>query len=538
MSAQVDLRQLAVQREPQKPRQRFRWQPHFLTRYALPGAVLFGFAIVLIWALRSVLLPSHPVTVVPVLTSRAEGQLAGAPLFQAAGWMEPRPTPSMVTALAEGVVEQLLVVEGQAVKAGEPVAKLIEIDSKLALQSAEASVRLRQAELTNARAAVVFAKCTLEEPVQLRGALADSDAMLAQKQTEQAVLPLQLKAAEAKEQIARLDYERKQKLGGSVAGNEVDRAKADWQMAAAGVEELKAKKATLGKEVEALTRKRETAKRRMEWLTDETRQMADAEAQQHTAEARLKQAEIDRDIAKLRLDRMTVRAPMAGRIMALIARPGTRMMGLTPGAAFDASTVVTMYDPARLQVRADVRLEDVPRIHPGMRAKIETPAAPGGAVEGEVLFSTSQADIQKNTLQVKVAVLNPPPTLRPDMLVQVTFLATPVSQSGDPTAQLLRLLVYRQTVESAESGSFVWVADLAEGVARKKPVQLGLSSGDFVEVIAGLTPADRIISGGREGLRDGQRIHVTGEDSALLPSASSGGKSLQRLTPPSPTKSN
>src|SRR5262249_14737117 len=147
MSAQIDLKQLAVRRESAeshaiRPR-RSRW----LSRYVLPVAVLLGFAAVLLWAARDSLLPPKPVTVVPVLTSRAEMQQEGTPLFQAAGWVEPRPTPTVVSALAEGVVEELLVVEGQEVKAGEPVARLIEIDAKLALDAAEATVLLRQADL-------------------------------------------------------------------------------------------------------------------------------------------------------------------------------------------------------------------------------------------------------------------------------------------------------------------------------------------------------------------------------------------------------
>ena len=61
-------------------------------------------------------------TVVPVHVSRAEWQEEGTPLFKAAGWVEPRPTHVAVPALASGVVDQLLVVEDQAVEEGEPVA--------------------------------------------------------------------------------------------------------------------------------------------------------------------------------------------------------------------------------------------------------------------------------------------------------------------------------------------------------------------------------------------------------------------------------
>ena len=63
--------------------------------------------------------------VVPVHVARAEVQQAGTPLFKAAGWVEPRPTPILVAALASGVVERLLVVEDQAVETGQPVAELV-----------------------------------------------------------------------------------------------------------------------------------------------------------------------------------------------------------------------------------------------------------------------------------------------------------------------------------------------------------------------------------------------------------------------------
>ena len=38
---------------------------------------------------------------------------------------------------------------------------------------------------------------------------------------------------------------------------------------------------------------------------------------------------------------------------------------------------------------------------------------------------------------------------------------------------------------------------------------------DLVEVIEGLRLTDKVIAGGREGLRDGKRITITGEDSTL-----------------------
>jgi multidrug efflux pump subunit AcrA (membrane-fusion protein) len=157
-------------------------------------------------------------------------------------------------------------------------------------------------------------------------------------------------------------------------------------------------------------------------------------------------------------------------------------------------------------------------------------------VEGEVLFATSIADIQKNTLQVKVALKDPPPVLKPDMLVQVTFLA-PARPDAEPAAtETLRVVIPRQLVESGDGGSRVWIADQAAGVARSRAIKLGrLMSADLVEVDDGLNATDKLIAGGREGLSDGQRIKVTGEDAALGTAAGSGvgakPAKLQRLPP-------
>ena len=121
--------------------------------------------------------------------------------------------------------------------------------------------------------------------------------------------------------------------------------------------------------------------------------------------------------AELQLSRTVINAPMSGKILSLAARPGTKLMGLAPGALQDASTVVTMYDPAQLQVRADVRLENVAQVLKGQKVEIATPAVPGTVV-GRVLAITSLTDIQKNTLQVKIAIDSPPAVLKPDMLVE------------------------------------------------------------------------------------------------------------------------
>jgi hypothetical protein len=193
-----------------------------------------------------------------------------------------------------------------------------------------------------------------------------------------------------------------------------------------------------------------------------------------------------------------------------------RLTGLNPGSLHDSSTVLTLYDPASLQVRVDVRLDDVSRVQSGQKARIESAALPGQSLAGEVLRATSQADIQKNTLSVKVAVARPPAALRPEMLCQVTFLAPPRRDGPAPGGnEPYRLLVPRQLIDTSGDRPRLWLADRLSGTARLRTVELGQAAGELVEVASGLAPTDKLIVAGREGLRDGARVRVVGEDETL-----------------------
>jgi multidrug efflux pump subunit AcrA (membrane-fusion protein) len=219
--------------------------------------------------------------------------------------------------------------------------------------------------------------------------------------------------------------------------------------------------------------------------------------------------------AKLRIERTTVAAPISGKVLALVAKPGSKLMGLDRAALTDASTVISMYDPHQLQVRADVRLENVPSVQVGQAVRIETPAA-AEVIQGHVLAMTSLTDIQKNTLQIKIAIDEPPPVLKPDMLVEATFLSPPTGNSTQPATPQVWLLVPADLIDSTGQTPQVWVADVAAKKARRKSIQLGHPQADgMIEVVSGLSVGDRLIAGGREQLEPDCRIKVTGDAPAV-----------------------
>jgi HlyD family secretion protein len=515
-TTRVDLQDLAIRRQEGGQRATTP-QRRIVSRVVLPAVLIVGFSAVLLWAARDAYLPRTPVRVVPVNVSRAEMQVGGTPLFNAPGWIEPRPTPIRVAALASGVVEELLVVEDQQVSAGDPIARLVDDDALLTLEQAQAAVELRQAEVREAEAALEAARVNFEIPAHLELPVAEAEAALAAIETQLSDLPHQLERARARLALARFTLETYEKLSTTQATTQLDieQAREEHAAAKAEVDELTHRKPVLQKHQTALRRQVDAAGKRLELKTDEQQALQEARARLLAAGSRRKQAQVAVDEAQLRLSRMVIPAPVDGRILNLVALPGSQLaVGSGPMEGDDRSTVVKMYSPDRLQIRVDVRFEDLPNTGRGQPVEIRSPAVRQPLV-GEVLFLTGFANIQKNTLEVKVSIDDPPDVLKPQMLVDVTFLA-PESEAATPeSSEQFRLFVPRALVHGEQADAYVWIADVGAKVARRRPVTLGTSqSAEFVEVTDGLTAASRLIASGHEQLSDGERIEITGEATA------------------------
>src|SRR4051812_31195363 len=95
------------------------------TRIALPGIVVLAFAALLLWSGRDALRPRLEVKTISVVVRTSAGASGagggGTTVARAAGWIEPDPYPVSVTALSEGVVADVLVLEGDRVEKDQVV---------------------------------------------------------------------------------------------------------------------------------------------------------------------------------------------------------------------------------------------------------------------------------------------------------------------------------------------------------------------------------------------------------------------------------
>jgi hypothetical protein len=321
------------------------------------------------------------------------------------------------------------------------------------------------------------------------------------------------------------------RLALALAGAEIDAARAGVSRARADLSAAEARAAEVRDEVE---RKRDLVAagavaegqfaRLLHRLRAVEGDVESGRAAVAEAEAGVRRREIMRDEAALRLSRMEIVSPASGVVLSRAVEPGTRlaMTSLGPGEAHE-SGVVRLYDPARLQVRAEVALADIAGIGVGTRAEVETEARPGRVFRGAVTRLAQEADIQRNTVQVKVAIEDPAGLLKPEMLARVRFFgvgapgAAPGASAGaGGPGTLLHLVAAAGLVQRAERSAQVWLVDRHGGAtgdrARLQAVALGADmGGGYVEAVEGLRAGDRVIVGPPPGLRVGDRVRVIGE---------------------------
>jgi RND family efflux transporter MFP subunit len=181
-----------------------------------------------------------------------------------------------------------------------------------------------------------------------------------------------------------------------------------------------------------------------------------ARASLASAEARVERAKTAVAEAELRLSRMTVVAPMDGFVLRRLKSPGDKvMLGMDNPSS---SHIVEIYDPERLQVRADVPLAEASHVSVGQTCEVFCEVLPDRAFRGEVTRITNLADLQRNTLEVKVRILDPDPMLKPEMLTRVRFLASAEGKQASDTPQKLeRFIVPREAITG--SGNILVVRD-------------------------------------------------------------------------------
>ena len=196
------------------------------------------------------------------------------------------------------------------------------------------------------------------------------------------------------------------------------------------------------------------------------------------------------------LENTVIRAPIGGTILERLIEKGemvTTGFVATRGAK---SALVAIANLRELEVELDINESDISKIHVDQRCTVSPDSYPERKYSARVREIAPEANRQKATIQVKVAISEPDQYLRPETNAKVNFLEEVTEASSES-----RILLPKTAVAS---GPAVFL--LKEGRAVRQSVRTGKELSEQIEIASGLEGGETVIVRGLEGLSDGERV--------------------------------
>lgn len=204
-----------------------------------------------------------------------------------------------------------------------------------------------------------------------------------------------------------------------------------------------------------------------------------------SAEAELSRAQEGVKEAQATLDWATVRAPIDGRVIDKRVEAGDTV---TPG-----QTLVTLFDPTRMQMVASVRESLALQLRVGQDIGVRVDGL-GKSCSGMVSEIVPQAQSSSRTFQVKVT--GPcPPGIYSGMFGRILV----------PLDNEQLLVIPRQAVRRV--GQLELVEVVEQGRVIRRAVRIGRALDDDVEVLSGLAEGEQVVLPGEKGSASQEANH-------------------------------
>jgi membrane fusion protein, multidrug efflux system len=173
--------------------------------------------------------------------------------------------------------------------------------------------------------------------------------------------------------------------------------------------------------------------------------------------------------------------------------------------------VATLIDDSVMRLDFAVPAIFLSSIQPGLTIEARSSDLPGATFTGTVDSINNSIDPVTRSVRVRAIIPNADGQLKAGMFVAVSLLAQPREALSVPEGALQPL----------GPETFVWT--VSEGpsgpVANRVKVEAGLRQDGRVEILAGLSPGQRVVTEGALRLREGGAITVR-EESILTPALS------------------
>jgi membrane fusion protein (multidrug efflux system) len=251
---------------------------------------------------------------------------------------------------------------------------------------------------------------------------------------------------------------------------------------------------------------RRLASIRLERLRDLFERKAVARSEVDEAQAGLDAAEARIRERRAQLARKSIYAPFNGQLGLRQVHPGDY---LSPG-----EPVASIHSLTTIYLDYTVPEAELSRLAVGREVDVLVAAWPEQTFPGKVVAIAPAVDNKTRTLQIRALLDNPGGQLRPGMFAEVrTYEPELVPQ----------LTIPRGAVSYNTYGDFVYLVmrDGDKASAKRRQLVTGRADGDRVVVVDGLDEGDEVVSTGLVKLRDGASIRI---DNRMTEGSDGGGQ--------------
>jgi macrolide-specific efflux system membrane fusion protein len=212
-------------------------------------------------------------------------------------------------------------------------------------------------------------------------------------------------------------------------------------------------------------------------MTDEER-----DKERASAKASVEQAKVSVLQAEEAIDDLTLRAPVAGTVIAINKTVGSSTQGTGADSDSSGNTFATIADMSSWVVDCDFSEADVAKVKEGSEVEISFGAVPNETFTGRVRKIDLSATTSENvtTYGVEVDVLNAPSELRDGTSASVTVT----------TASATNVLAVPTSAITTDAQGDSTVKLVKDGKSTARTVQVGIKGDTYTEIKSGLSIGD------------------------------------------------
>jgi len=207
------------------------------------------------------------------------------------------------------------------------------------------------------------------------------------------------------------------------------------------------------------------------------------------------------------LDDLIIRAPFAGVVISKNAQPGEMISPVSAGGGFTRTGIGTIVDMDSREIEVDVNEAYINRVYAGQPVETVLDAYPDSPIPGKVINIVPTADRNRATVKVRIAFDELDSRILPDMGIRVRFFE---EQKAEALATSKAVAVVPATSVFSEGGrDYVWLIN--NGMLEKRAIRLAdgrTGNNDKREVLAGVSPGQRLVAEMIEGLEPGAEVRI------------------------------